>query len=207
MLSVIKTLSLDCSPIFLCCSSEITASYTFCDELWTVNVSLTGFWSPECNILQYSVQTLHGMCHFSAKVLTVPEGTSPPLLCWSVFFWRILWAPPSVLSHFSFLHCKKKRKTKLQNHVLWSSITLIKNDRQCQNILQAAPCTIIFSACVYIKVSFFLSLELRDTELDRFFHSADTGNLLPVYPEKKVVSRLLLLNFVLHLGWKTTGTL
>lgn len=52
----------------------------------------------------------------------------------------------------------------------------------------------------YLKVIFFLSLELRDTKQDRFFHSVDTGNLLPVYPEKKkVVSRLLLLNFVLHL--------
>lgn len=58
----------------------------------------------------------------------------------------------------------------------------------------------IFSACVYIKVNFFFFPELRNTKLDHFFLSVDTGNLLPVYPEKNVVSRLQLLNFVLHLG-------
>lgn len=66
--------------------------------------------------------------------------------------------------------------------------------------LRALSSTHFQYLCFHKSHFFFLSLELRDTKQDRFFHSVDAGNLLPVYPEKKkVVSRLLLLNFVLHL--------
>lgn len=145
------------------------------------------------------------MCQSFANVLTVPEWTSPPLFVCLAF--SEIYPEPRPCP-FSLLFSAMQETSKIGQ----SYSVIFSPDKECHTMqkhfasssMHYNPC--IFSACVYLKVHFFFSSELTNTKLNHFFHSVDTGNLLPVYPENNAVSRLLLLNFVLHLGWKTTGS-